>query len=276
MSGCSRVWLSWKTALVQQDRVIAEQGERIAELERRLGQDSTNSSRPPSSDAPWDKKPATKRSSRSRSGRKPGKQPGASSSSRSLVDDPDEIVVLEPECCRGCASSLAGVPVAGYERRQVVDVGPVPLPEVTEYQRVSKICACCGAVTTPGWDQVRADDLRCDVVATAGSPVRIGPGTLARAALLTCGHFLPVGRARQLLEALAGIDVSTGFLAGVRGRAARKLEKRFLDHVRDLLVTAPGVARRRDLWSGRGRVVVCACRVHRICDPDACRWPHPR
>lgn len=57
--------------------------------------------------------------------------------------------------------------------------------------------------------------------------------------MLTCGHFLPVGRAGQLLRALAGIDVSTGFLAGIRGRAARKLEKRFLAHVRSLLVTAP-------------------------------------
>jgi transposase len=51
--------------------------ERVAELERRLGADSSNSSRPPSSDAPWAKKPARKRSSRTRSGRKPGKQPGA-------------------------------------------------------------------------------------------------------------------------------------------------------------------------------------------------------
>lgn len=228
-----------EAALAERDRVIAEQGKRIAELERRLGQDSSNSSRPPSSDAPWDKKTARKRSSRGRSGRKPGKQPGASSSSRSLIDDPDEIVVIEPERCRGCESSLAGVPVTGRERRQVVDVGPVPPPEVTEYQRVSKICACCGTVTTPGWDGVTTEDPRRDVVAMAGSPVRIGPETLARAALLTCGHFLPVGRARQLLEALTGIDVSTGFLAGIRGRVARKLEKRFLSHVRGLLATAP-------------------------------------
>ncbi|MGB3438973.1 MAG: DUF6444 domain-containing protein, partial [Actinophytocola sp.] len=163
-----------ETALVQRDRVIAEQGERIAELERRLGRDSTNSSRPPSSDALWDKKAAKRRSSRSRSGRKPGKQPGASSSSRSLIDDPDEIVVLEPECCRGCASPLAEASVASRERRQVVDVGSVPPPEVTEYQRVSKVCVCCGEVTTPGWDQVRADDPRRDVVAGLGSPVRIG------------------------------------------------------------------------------------------------------
>ncbi|MCA1694269.1 MAG: DUF6444 domain-containing protein [Actinobacteria bacterium] len=55
---------------------IAEQSDRIAELERKLGADSSNSSRPPSLDAPWAKKPAPKRSSRTRSGRKAGKQPG--------------------------------------------------------------------------------------------------------------------------------------------------------------------------------------------------------
>jgi transposase len=41
------------------------------------------------------------------------------------------------------------------------------------------------------------------------------------------------------LAALAGTDVSTGFLAGVRGRAARRLEKLFLPHLREPLGTAP-------------------------------------
>lgn len=86
-------------------------------------------------------------------------------------------------------------------------------------------------VSTPDWDALPATDLRREVVALPGSPVRIGPETLARAALLTCGHFLPVGRARALLEALTGVNVSTGWLAGVRGRAARRLEKRFVAHV---------------------------------------------
>lgn len=78
--------------LVELRRVVAVQAERIAELERRLSADSSNSSRPPSSDAPWEK-PARKHSSRGRSGRKPGKQAGAASSSRSLVGDPDRTVV---------------------------------------------------------------------------------------------------------------------------------------------------------------------------------------
>jgi transposase len=225
--------------LVELRRVVAAQAERIVELERRLSADSSNSSRPPSSDAPWEKKPAKKRSSRGRSGRKPGKQPGASSVSRSLVDDPDQTVVLEPDQCRDCAQPLADATESGRERRQVVDVSAVPPPEVTEYQRVSKICPCCGTVTTPDWDALSAADPRREVVAAPGSPVRIGPETLARAALLTCGHFLPVGRARALLAALTGLDVSTGWLAGIRGRAARRLEKRFVAHLQALLVTAP-------------------------------------
>jgi transposase len=228
-----------EAALVERDRVIAEQGERIAELERRLGEDSSNSSRPPSSDAPWSKQPAKKRSSRVRSGRKPGKQPGSASSSRSLVDDPDERLEIHPDRCGSCDASLRRAEEHGRQRRQIVDIQPVPPPTVTEYHRVSKLCPCCGTVTTPSWDDTAVPVKHGEIVASPGSPVRIGPETLARAALLTCAHFLPVGRARALLEKLCAIDVSTGFLAGVRGRAARRLEKKFLDHMQTLLAGAP-------------------------------------
>jgi transposase len=93
-------------------------------------------------------------------------------------------------------------------------------------------------VTTPDRDDVAVPVEHRPIVAAPGSPVRIGPEALARAALLTCGHYLPVGRSRQLLESLTGMDVSTGLLAGVRGRAARKLEKTFLPRVRALLAGA--------------------------------------
>jgi transposase len=68
--------------------------------------------------------------------------------------------------------------------------------------------------------------------------VRIGPQTSALAALLTCGHYLPVGRAVGVLDALAGIRVSTGFMAGIRPRAAQLLETVFLPHLQALLPTA--------------------------------------
>jgi anti-sigma factor RsiW len=67
--------------VVEQARVIAELRARVAaleaenaELKRRLGMNSTNSSKPPSSDAPF-AKPAPK-SLRRASGRRPGGQPG--------------------------------------------------------------------------------------------------------------------------------------------------------------------------------------------------------
>jgi transposase len=228
VSGLDEVSREELLALVlAQAKTIEALTQRVAELERRLGADSSNSSRPPSSDVPWAKQPAKKRSSRTKSGRKPGKQPGSSSFSRSLVDDPDERLRILPARCGSCAASLCGADEYGRQRRQIVDIRPVPPPKITEYQRISKECPCCGAVTTPGWDDEAVPVEHSDIVAAHGSPVRIGPETLARAALLTCAHFLPVGRARDLLAKLCAIDVSTGLLAGIRGRAARRLEKKF-------------------------------------------------
>lgn len=155
------------------------------------------------------------------------------------MDDPDERLEIHPDHCMSCDASLCEAEESGRQRRQVVDVTQAPPPTVTEYQRISKVCRCCGTVTTAGWDAAAVPVEHRPIVAAPGSPVRIGPEALARAALLTCGHYLPVGRSRQLLEALTGIDVSTGLLAGVRGRAARKLEKTFLPHVRTLLAGAP-------------------------------------
>jgi transposase len=219
------------------ERVVGAQAEEIAELKRRLSVDSSNSSRPPSLDAPWAKQPAKPRSGRGRSGRNPGKQPGSGSSSRTLVADPDRIAEIVAARCQGCAADLGQAPEHARERRQVVDVRAVPPPEIVEYQRVSKRCTGCGTVTTPDW--VTDDPAHAGIVAAPGSPVRIGPQALARAALLTCAHYLPIGRSRDLLEALTGIDVSTGFLAGIRGRAARRLEKQFLPHLQNLLASAP-------------------------------------
>ena len=211
---------------------------RVAELERRPGADSSNSSRPPSADAPWAKKPAKPRSSRERSGRRPGKQPGDPGVSRSLSDNPDRIVAVAAPYCDGCRGSLTGAPASVSERRQVVDLPPVPAAVITEYQLLSRSCAC-GVVTTADWADIDTADANADVVASPGSPVRIGPRALAMCALLTCGHYLPVERATALLETVTGIHVATGFTARARRRAATKLMATFLPHMRELLASAP-------------------------------------
>ncbi|MBV9030398.1 MAG: IS66 family transposase [Pseudonocardiales bacterium] len=203
------------------DRQIASQEQRIAELERRLGADSSTSSRPPSSDSPY-RRPAGG-SSRKSSGRRPGKQPGDPGSTMPLVDDPDEVVTCDPGCCGDCGHDLSGAPVLGVARRQVVEVSPPPRPRVTEYRVVSRACPGCGAKATAA------------APASVCARVQYGPGVLARAAELLCAHYLPVGRASRLMRSVLGVSVSSGFMAGVRARAARALESRFLPRVRELL-----------------------------------------
>src|SRR6266542_109865 len=102
---------------------VAVLGERVAQLERQAGRDSSNSSRPPSSDSPYTKKPrkATDRSLRGRSGRKPGKQPGEPGVTLAQVADPDHTIVCAPATCSGCGCDLAGVAVGAEQTRQVFE-----------------------------------------------------------------------------------------------------------------------------------------------------------
>ena len=109
------------------------------------------------------------------------------------------------------------------ERRQVTDIAPPPPPYVTEYRIITRTCPCCASAQAGAAPH------------GVGARAQYGPGVLAAAAELTCAHYLPVGRAAALLATLAGIAVSVGFVAGVRGRAARLLEAAFLPRVRELL-----------------------------------------
>jgi transposase len=205
-------------ALVRaQAEVIEQQAGRIAELERRLGADSSTSSKPSSADSPYRKPP--RRSGRKSSRRRPGKQPGDPGQTMELVENPNEVLVSDPQACGQCGTDLGQAPILSGQRRQVVDVAPPPPPWVTEYQIISRACPCCAASTS----------------AAAPARVQYGSGVLARAAELLCAHYLPVGRATALMTSLVGVEVSTGFMAGVRARAARLLEQRFLPRVRELL-----------------------------------------
>jgi transposase len=213
--------------LAARDAVIAGQAERIAQLERTLGRDSSSSSKPPSSDSPYTKK-SKDRSLREKTGRKPGKQPGAPGRTLGLSDDPDEIIECAPAECGRCGRDLTGEPTARTERRQRWDITAPPPPYITEYRKITKVCPCCQAASA---GQVPAD---------VTGRVVYGPETRAHAANLACGHHVPVARAALLLRQMAGIRVSTGWMASVRGRAAAALAP-FMTHVQALLRAAPAL-----------------------------------
>src|SRR5215217_4418236 len=64
---------------------------RITELERRLGRDSSNSSKPPSSDGLRKPARAEQRTGERAERRRPGKLPGASGAHLAQVAEPDEV-----------------------------------------------------------------------------------------------------------------------------------------------------------------------------------------
>ena len=202
---------------------------RVEDLERQARGDSSTSSRPPSSDSPY-KQQGRDRSSRERGKRRPGKQPGEPGTTMRLVDDPDERLFFLPAACRGCGEGLAGEPAVAQRRHQVTDIEPAPAPRVTEYVVQAKECPCCGTVTE--------GDLPAHVRARAS----FGPEASAQAANLTVGHHIPVYRSTLLLCQLAGLTVSAGWMAGIRGKAAALIgASGFADRVRELLRDAPAV-----------------------------------
>jgi transposase len=98
----------------QNERLAA----RVKQLERQGRRDSFTSSRPPSSDSPYEKKGAD-RSLREQGKRRPGKLPGGPRSTMNLVDNPDARFVFPPTASRGCGTDLAGAPVTAQRRYQV-------------------------------------------------------------------------------------------------------------------------------------------------------------
>ena len=214
--------------VAEQARVIDELRGRVAvleaenaELKRRLGMNSTNSSKPPSSDSPF-AKPAPK-SLRRKSGRKPGGQPGHPGSTLALVDNPNERKRHEPGPCTGCGASLADAPEVGMERRQVFDLPPMTV-RVVEHQLIARRCDCgttTGAAPPEG----------------VSAPVQYGPRLTAIVLYLYVRQFLSKKRTAAALAELFGTPVCEGTVAGMTRRCANGLAG-FLTEVKERIAAA--------------------------------------
>ena len=171
--------------------------DRIRELETQFGQNSSNSSRPPSSDPPQ----APARPKASPSGRQRGGQPGHRGAFRPLlpVEEVDEVVVVVPERCRHCGQSFpdpAGRRRSRGWRHQVVELLPLAV-RVTEYQMAGRRCPACRKRT-------RAN-------LPAGVPRRpFGARLTAVVALLSGRYRLSRREVRQLLQDLWQVRMSLG------------------------------------------------------------------
>ena len=207
--------------LAQRDALIEELLARIAQLEARLGKNSRNSSKPPSSDGLA--KPPPK-SLRQRSGVKPGKSRGAQGFRLEPRSDPDQVRTHVPTGCQGCGADLSGAPVVGVANRQVFDLPLITL-RVVEHRAQRRACTC-GAVTQAAFPT------------EASAPTCYGPGVTALAVYLLGRQHLPVQRTAECLAEVFGAPVSTGWLASLLPDASARLEG-FVAVAREQLIAAP-------------------------------------
>lgn len=114
----------------------------VKELKDQLSKNSSNSSKPPSTDE-FDK-PSPK-SRRKKSSCKAGGQKGHEGNTLKMVACPDEEVLHKVDFCACCQQDLRAKEVQAIERRQVYDLPPLELL-ITEHQIEVKRC-CCGHVT---------------------------------------------------------------------------------------------------------------------------------
>lgn len=163
-----------------------------AELRRRLGLNSQNSHKPPSSDGYRKKRiqPALPK------GKKPfGGQPGHTGQTLQAVEKPNQVRVHLPERCVVCGRAIsADEPHAVVGTRQVFDV-PRPRLEVTEH-RVGQI-TCCG--------HLQRGEYPPEVIAS----VQYGPGVRALVTQLSVDHKMPLEQICRLFTDLFGYELNS-------------------------------------------------------------------
>ena len=187
------------------EKQVAEAEKKISDLERQLAlrkQNSTTSSKPPSSDGLAGS--PRQRGRRGKSKRKAGGQPGHKGRRRELVaaERVSKFVDLYPDECRACGQFLPtsgnSIIESGEPRRhQVVEI-PEIQPEITEYRLHSVICV----------------DPDCEHATSASLPPEIenqmGPRLVAWIAYMTVVCRMPRRVVQRFLEEALGIGISLG------------------------------------------------------------------
>jgi transposase len=188
--------------LVDRDKKIEDLDKKIEDLEHQLAgrkKDSSNSSKPPSSDDPA----AGKRvhPQRKKSGRKPGGQKGHPGRYRALVpaEKADTVIEVFPSACT-CGHKFPkdgkGLCKTGKPHRHQVTELPEIRPHITEYQFWRIICPDCGKVI---WAPVPRVILN-----------QFGPKLTALLAYLTVVCRMPRRKMAELLENVLATPISLG------------------------------------------------------------------
>lgn len=209
---------------------------RNAELEARLRQDSTNSSRPPSSDPPWRVK---RKPPEPPSGRKAGGQPGHVGRAREPVppEQVAETVDVYPERCSVCGAILDEAPADDAYAHQVTDL-PELSARVIEYRLWRKRCPHCGGRTR------------------AKRPSHVpegafGPRLKAVVAQLTAKYHVSRLEMVDAVRDLFGVEMSAGSVQGICEQVSAAVAPA-VEEVRQEVAQSPAVHADETGWRQHG------------------------
>jgi transposase len=193
--------------LEQQQVQIQQLQTRIAHLEAIISKNSSNSSKPPSSDG---LKRKTK-SLREKSGKKPGAQYGHPGKGLSPVSNPDQIITHGPQACQGCGADLSQEKGTCVDQRQVFDIPP-PKIEVIQHEALQKRCPQCGMQNRGNFPQgVRG-------------LVQYGERVQGLSAYFSHQQFIPVDRLGQVFEDVFNLSLSAGTCSKIDKQLFNQLE----------------------------------------------------
>ena len=194
---------AWKS---MQDRIAALEAT-VRDLQARLQLNSTNSSKPPSSDPiGLKRKPPTPPSRRKRGG-----QPGHPKAFRALVP-PEKLRSSQdckPSACRRCGHALSGEDPDPLIH-QVAELPRIE-PIVDEYRLHRLACPGCGQST-------------CGTLPEGVPTVRFGPYLQATLATLAGAYRLSKRQIQQLAGDLFGLSISTGMISKLERLSAEALQ----------------------------------------------------
>lgn len=170
----------------------------------KVGLNSRNSSKPPSTD------PNRPRGRRTKAGavkRKPGGQPGHKGSQIERVANPDVVETIDID--RTTLPKGHQYEHVGYDKRQVIDV--VIKREVTEYQ-AEVVC------------DERGNEFVAEFPPGVTRPVQYGAELKAKAVYMSQHQLIPYERVEEFFRTQCGIKVSTGSLFNFNNQAYEGLE----------------------------------------------------
>jgi transposase len=206
-----------KDAYIKQlEEKIVQLENHVRELERRLGMNSRNSSKPPSSDPP-----GTGASLPKRRRKKRGARTGHPPHLKSLLPSAfiTESIPLKPEVCP-CGSTHLCPTDQEPLRHQIVDIPPIQ-PEVIEYVQPIFRCADCGAfVYHPLPDAIKRR--------------HFGPGVLSIVGILTGYINTSKRKALAMMNEVFSVPMSLGGLSQCEAQLTSVLEQPYqeaTDHV---------------------------------------------